>query len=682
MKKQMYNRLYLVVLALLISTTVSLRAQNYAFMYIANGSTSSSTITGGSWYTVGSETGTTDDFVAGSLSGWNNSTANRLTETAGESKRYLVQFSLSFGGSVTSYDIGVSVNGAAPSDLITSRSIGTATKDRGNVTGNAHLTLNSGDYLELKVRPSSSASITTYQAQVVLVEMTQASESDYGGMVITGNTTSQTVGTAGTFEALQNFSAIGNLKGWTMGTNVIKADANSAGTYFVMFSVSMVGYGNNDASAAKVTLGVSVADAAPDKILTDRATSASDIGNMGGAGIITVSDADNVGLYFTTGKTNPITINYANICLFKLSGSTTSSYGGMSIGSTDQSISLTQNTWTEVTGFATKTLNNWTFASNGLNATTGTLSAGVYMLEYSASVDASNSGSSIVREFRLGVNVGGVLHAPTQMNRKLSSSSDVGAVGGLSLITIDSDTDIVKFMIMNNTDGGTLDVKNTSLMLHQVELGVTSDGSLPVELSKWAGTSDNGKIRLEWTTESEIENQGFIIQRKYADESEFREIASYMTDPVLLGQGSTTKSTQYAFIDFDVVTGETYDYQLCDVDYKGKITRHEVIRVLVTEDDELQQPDAIRLMHAYPNPFNPTTSIEYALLEPSQVNLTIYDLAGNRVAELVEGRQEVGDHSVVWNGLNGAGQPVPAGVYLANLHDRAQSRVLKITYLK
>ncbi len=679
LKRPNRSRKIMLVLLLCAVGTVTLEAQNYGFMYIANGTTTSSSITAGNWYTIGSESGTADDFMAGPLSGWNNTTANRLTATTGTNKRYLVQVSLSFGGETTTWDIGISINGGTPSDLVMQRTIGS--KDQGNVTGCAHFTLSSGDYLELKAKPTATGSIKPYHAQVSLVELNSISDTDYGGMKISGNSTAQTLGASGVYQTLTGFSAVSELKGWTAGTNLLTADAESAGTYFVTFSASYVGNGPNDNSASKYTMGVSLDGNNPGSIVTIRASSAADIGNVGGCGIISISAGKTLSVrVFASANSAPITVNYANLSFYKISGTTTSSYGGMT-RATDQSVTLTQNTWTEVPNLSSKTLNNWTFESNGLHATTGTLSAGMYFLKYSASVDASTA-TDIAREFSLGIYVGGSLHTPSRVNRKLSSNTDIGALGGVSLINIDSDTDIIKFMIMNSTDGGTLDVKKASIILHLVEEGPTIDGSLPVELSRWDASSGQGDVRLEWTTESEIENQGFIIERKLSDEGEFRPIASYLSDRVLIGQGSTTRQTQYIFIDSDVNVGDRYDYRLCDVDYKGKIIRHDAISIVVTAKDDIQHPGSMSLLNAYPNPFNPATTIEYAISQASQVNLTIYDLGGNRIAQLVQRPQEAGWHSVVWNGLNHEGQSMPTGVYLANLQDQSHSRVIKITYLK
>ncbi|MBT3228822.1 MAG: T9SS type A sorting domain-containing protein [Candidatus Marinimicrobia bacterium] len=661
--------------------TATLQAQNYGFMYIANGTLLSSTITADTWYTIGSETATTDDFVAGPLLGWNNTTKNRLTETAGESKKYLIEYSISFSGSQADWSLAIAVNGTVQTDLVKLRSINNANKDKGNVTGSGHVSITSGQYIELVASPSADGTLTAIDAQVTLVELTQNSSSDYGGMVITGNSTPQDFSAADTYIQLTGFSAISNLEGWTMGTNdLATSDASSAGKYLVTYSISFIGSGKSDNAPAGYSFGVSNGDVTPDKIITYRTTADADIGNVGGVGILTIADGDDLSLYASCTKQVDITIQYANLSFYKISGTTTASYGGM-YRSTEQSVPLTQNTWTEVPNLSSKTLNNWTFESNGLHATTGTLSAGMYYLKYSASVDASNA-SDIPREFSVGIFVGGSLHTPSRVNRKLSSNSDVGALGGVSLINIDSDTDIVKFMIMNSTDGGTLDVKKASIILHLIEEGPTIDGSLPVELSRWIGTSDRGNVRLAWSTESEIENQGFAIERKLVEEHEFRQIASYMSDEQLIGQGSTTKLTNYEFVDEDVIVGQRYEYRLCDVDYKGKLTKHAVIDVLVTKDENTQHPATAQLIHAYPNPFNPATTIEYAILQASQVNLTIYDLGGNRIAQLVQGPQEAGWHSVVWNGLNDVGQAIPTGVYLANVQDQTHSRVIKISYLK
>lgn len=69
----------------------------------------------------------------------------------------------------------------------------------------------------------------------------------------------------------------------------------------------------------------------------------------------------------------------------------------------------------------------------------------------------------------------------------------------------------------------------------------------------------------------------------------------------------------------------------------------------------------------YPNPFNLETAISYRLLAPSEVELMVYDLLGQRVCRLVRARQPVGRYQVKWNGRDDAGREVASGVYLCRL---------------
>ena len=70
------------------------------------------------------------------------------------------------------------------------------------------------------------------------------------------------------------------------------------------------------------------------------------------------------------------------------------------------------------------------------------------------------------------------------------------------------------------------------------------------------------------------------------------------------------------------------------------------------------------LYNAYPNPFNPVTTLRYDLPEDALVNITIYDMMGRVVSNLVSSQQNAGYKSIQWNATNNQGEPVSAGVYL------------------
>lgn len=76
----------------------------------------------------------------------------------------------------------------------------------------------------------------------------------------------------------------------------------------------------------------------------------------------------------------------------------------------------------------------------------------------------------------------------------------------------------------------------------------------------------------------------------------------------------------------------------------------------------------VRLHPCVPNPFNPRTAIAFELAEPARVRLTVHDLGGRLVRTLADGRLlSAGPHAADWGGVDGAGRPVAAGVYICRL---------------
>ncbi len=90
-------------------------------------------------------------------------------------------------------------------------------------------------------------------------------------------------------------------------------------------------------------------------------------------------------------------------------------------------------------------------------------------------------------------------------------------------------------------------------------------------------------------------------------------------------------------------------------------------------------PTAFALDQNAPNPFNPTTTIRFALPEASQVNLVVYDLNGRAIRTLATGAFQPGNHSVVWDGLDANGRAVASGTYVYRLTTEKGSFVKRMT---
>jgi len=95
-----------------------------------------------------------------------------------------------------------------------------------------------------------------------------------------------------------------------------------------------------------------------------------------------------------------------------------------------------------------------------------------------------------------------------------------------------------------------------------------------------------------------------------------------------------------------------------------------------------QLPQAFSLNQNYPNPFNPETVIEYALPTASEVTITVYNLAGQTVATLVNGFTPAGYHQVRWNGTDQFGHEAASGVYFYKISTPSYSETKKMLLVK
>ncbi|MBD3222735.1 T9SS type A sorting domain-containing protein [bacterium] len=102
------------------------------------------------------------------------------------------------------------------------------------------------------------------------------------------------------------------------------------------------------------------------------------------------------------------------------------------------------------------------------------------------------------------------------------------------------------------------------------------------------------------------------------------------------------------------------------------------VGIVTTTGDPVPAP-GLRIA-AYPNPFNPGTTITFAVDRPGPVAVTVHDVAGRRVARLFAGEVGAGEHTVAWIGRDDRDRSVPAGVYLLRVvaGDRTAARKLTL----
>ncbi|MDZ7721804.1 MAG: T9SS type A sorting domain-containing protein [candidate division KSB1 bacterium] len=208
----------------------------------------------------------------------------------------------------------------------------------------------------------------------------------------------------------------------------------------------------------------------------------------------------------------------------------------------------------------------------------------------------------------------------------------------------------------------------------------SGDISLPVNLSAFSALCTLNGIKLKWTSESEIDNLGYILEKKLGDTVQWQTIASYKTHPELIGQGNSSSYANYTFTDINISTGDVYTYRLSDVNTKGEQTVLGTTKVTVTQDI---LPKVTGLLPAWPNPFNPVTSIKYQLSSSEQVNLKILDIMGRTVKSLVQDKQQqAGSYTLTWSGKDARDIKVSSGVYFVLLRAGKFTKYQKVLLVR
>ncbi len=102
----------------------------------------------------------------------------------------------------------------------------------------------------------------------------------------------------------------------------------------------------------------------------------------------------------------------------------------------------------------------------------------------------------------------------------------------------------------------------------------------------------------------------------------------------------------------------------------------------IEESESNATPDDFVLRQNYPNPFNPSTNIQFELPTESHVQLSVYNLLGQRIAVLLDENKVAGVYTVQWNGKDDSGRPVSSGIYLVKLEAGNQIKIRRMTLLK
>jgi photosystem II stability/assembly factor-like uncharacterized protein len=190
------------------------------------------------------------------------------------------------------------------------------------------------------------------------------------------------------------------------------------------------------------------------------------------------------------------------------------------------------------------------------------------------------------------------------------------------------------------------------------------DFGLPVELTSFKANISNHYINLSWHTATELNNMGFNVERSINK-------SDWTTISFVKGNGTTTSTIAYSYLDKSIQKEGKYYYRLKQLDNNGSYKYSPVVEI------NLNAPSVFTLDQNYPNPFNPNTLISYSLPTSSNIKLIIYNTLGQTIKTLESGYKSAGNYSVSFNASS-----LPSGIYFYKLEAGQCTQIKKMILMK
>ncbi len=206
-------------------------------------------------------------------------------------------------------------------------------------------------------------------------------------------------------------------------------------------------------------------------------------------------------------------------------------------------------------------------------------------------------------------------------------------------------------------------------------INASSQVIVSVELTSFTASIDRNNVLLNWQTAREVNNHGFEIERRLQG-SVWNSIAFVKSNEVGAIPGN------YTYFDRNLSAG-SYDYRLKILDLSGSFEYSGMVQATVG------LPETFALLQNFPNPFNPSTEIQYQLpavsgtgSAKSRTVLKVYNLLGEEVRTLVDKIEAPGFYSVTWDGKDKSGRTAPSGIYIYRLQFGPSVETRKMVFVQ
>ena len=196
---------------------------------------------------------------------------------------------------------------------------------------------------------------------------------------------------------------------------------------------------------------------------------------------------------------------------------------------------------------------------------------------------------------------------------------------------------------------------------------IGNSGSLPVEMTSFTAVLQGTSALLKWSTATETNNSGFQIERSVDGSGVWAEVA------FVNGAGTSSSPKTYSYEDKNLAPGK-YVYRIKQIDNDGKFKYYTATMPKV----DAGVSTTLQLCGNYPNPFNPTTNMQFSVPQDGYASLKVYNVLGQEVATLFSGMAKAGHYiPATFNASR-----LASGIYLARLQYSGKSLVQRMLLTK
>ncbi|HTY11934.1 MAG TPA: T9SS type A sorting domain-containing protein [Bacteroidota bacterium] len=198
-----------------------------------------------------------------------------------------------------------------------------------------------------------------------------------------------------------------------------------------------------------------------------------------------------------------------------------------------------------------------------------------------------------------------------------------------------------------------------------------TDIGLPVELTSFIASAKDLTITLAWRTATEVDDFGFEIERKnVGDMTGNGKNETWSKIGFVAGSGTCNDPHNYSYLDANLSAG-TYAYRLKQIDHSGMFKYSGEVTVIISP------PTDFALHQNFPNPFNPSTEIEFTIAQQQHVSLRVYNVMGQEIETLVDGQLPQGRYKKVFDASR-----LSSGTYFYKLEAGSFAQIKRMMLVK